>query len=178
MKRIVLLGAFLLSACAHRPCIDTSGGQWCAAPLPATPAFAEQEQSIIMEREGDRQQAVASVSWTSQFIEQQVLTPFGQPLYRLRFEQDRLVFERGNMPFLFAPEYALLDMQLMIWPVELIEPQLPRDWRLEQDVLTGDRRLYERDQLVAEVRIADNGERHLIHHRRPYQLWVKPLSTR
>ena len=176
MRGLVLVLTLMLSACASKPCVRTADGPWCAAALPTEPPFREQEQSLIMAREGVRQQAIAMVLWTPEFVEQTLLTPFGESLYRLRFQGETLEFERGALPFAFAPEYALLDMQLMIWPVALLRTTLPNGWRLESDASDG-RMLFDDQQLVAEVRVGADGQRHLIHHQRRYELWVTPLAT-
>lgn len=169
---------FLISACASTPCARFPQGTWCAAPLISTPPFYEQEQSVILEREGNRQQAIATVQWTTKAFEQTMLTPFGQLLYRLRFSEDRLSIERGALPFAFAPEYALLDVQTMIWPVALVQSRLPSDMRLIENAEQTHRQLFAGADLMAEVFVHADGSTELLHYLPSYRIVVTPISTR
>ena len=177
-RAFVLVVLTSISACASLPCARFHQGNWCAASLIATPPFYEQEQSVILEREGNRQQAIATVQWTPTVFEQTMLTPFGQLLYRLRYSNDQLSIERGALPFAFAPEYALLDVQTMIWPVALVQARLPSGMRLIENAEQTHRQLFSGEALMAEVFVHDDGSTELVHYQPSYRLVVTPLNTR
>jgi hypothetical protein len=176
--RSCIAAALLLAACAGStpPCLRLPEGRWCAAALPMVPPFLEQQQSLVLEKDGQRQQWLASVQWTPDALHQTVLSPLGQVLFELHYENGRLQFAQAA-PITLAPVPALLDLQLMIWPAELLRPQLPAGLTLQQDPASDGRQLWRAETLLAEVQVRADGTRTLIHHERGYRLEVRPLST-
>ena len=178
IRSLLLLSMLiLLSACTSTPCVRwPDSARWCAAPLPAEPLFAGSEAIVRAEVRGEILSAVASTEWTATQFTQVVLTPLGQRLYRLHYDGRQMQFDAGLLPVPIKPEQSLLDIQLMLWPVSLLQPQLPAGWTLTEDSATGARQLRAGDQLLAEVRRLNAEEVELIQHRLGYRVRVQTLE--
>lgn len=173
----ILLLSLLLAGCASTPCVRWPGAaRWCAAALPAQPPFQQRQDIISAVARGEQLQALASTEWHAQRFTQVVLTPFGQRLYRLQYDGHELQFERGLLPVPVQPEQSLLDIQLMLWPVELLRPHLPRGWQLEVDPVSGERRLRAGNELLAETKRHAADDQELIQHRLGYRVRVQTLE--
>jgi hypothetical protein len=148
----MLLTTLMLASCASAPCVRWPGSsRWCAAALPAEPAFSRRDEIVSADARGQQLQVLATTEWTTSLFTQVVLTPFGQRLYRLQYDGRDLQFEAGLLPVPIKPEQSLLDIQLMLWPVSLLRPQLPRGWKLDENSETGERQLRSGKELLAEV---------------------------
>lgn len=173
----LLLLALVLPACSHQPCVRWSGAAaWCAAALPAQPAFASREDIVSADARGQQLQAMASTEWTATRFTQVLLTPLGQRLYRLQYDGRQLQFERGLLPVPIQPEQSLLDIQLMLWPLDLLRAKLPRGWQLQEQAETGRRELRAGEELLAEVRRLAPDELELIQYRLGYRVRVQTLD--
>ena len=169
--------AALLSACASTPCVRWVGSaRWCAAPLPAQPPFARSEDIVNADARGEKLMVLASTEWSATQFTQVVLTPFGQRLYRLQYDGEQVSFDAGLLPVPVKPEQSLLDIQLMLWPLSLLQAQLPSGWSLQEDSVTGARRLRAGDELLAEVNRLSTDEVELIQHRLGYTVRVQTLE--
>ena len=167
----------LLSACASTPCVRWAGSaRWCAAPLPATPPFARSEDIVSADARGEKLMVLATTEWSATQFTQVVLTPFGQRLYRLQYDGQQVEFDAGLLPVPVKPEQSLLDIQLMLWPLSLLQAQLPSGWSLQEDAVTGARRLRAGDELLAEVNRLSADEVELIQHRLGYTVRVQTLE--
>ena len=179
MIRTLLLWSMLalLSACASAPCVRWPGSaRWCAAPLPQQPLFQRSEAIVSADARGETVMALASTEWTPAQFTQVVLTPFGQRLYRLHYDGKQLAFDAGLLPVPIKPEQSLLDIQLMLWPISLLQTQLPSGWRLHEDAASGSRQLYDGEVLLAEIRRLNEAEVELIQHRLGYRVRVQTLE--
>ncbi|NQD35543.1 DUF3261 domain-containing protein [Permianibacter sp. IMCC34836] len=173
----LLLLVLVLPGCSHQPCVRWPGAAaWCAAALPAQPAFASREDIVSADARGQKLQAMASTEWTATRFTQVVLTPLGQRLYRLQYDGRQLQFERGLLPVPILPEQSLLDIQLMLWPLELLQANLPRGWQLQEQADTGRRELRAGEELLAEVHRLAPDELELIQYRLGYRVRVQTLD--
>lgn len=169
--------AALLSACTSTPCVRWAGSaRWCAAPLPADPPFARSEDIVNADARGEKLMVLASTEWSATQFTQVVLTPFGQRLYRLQYDGKQVSFDAGLLPVPVKPEQSLLDIQLMLWPLSLLQAQLPSGWSLQEDPATGARRLRAGDELLAEVNRLSTDEVELVQHRLGYTVRVQTLE--
>ena len=167
----------LLSACVSTPCVRWSGSaRWCAAPLPAEPPFARSEDIVNADARGEKLVVLATTEWTPTQFTQVVLTPFGQRLYRLQYDGQQVAFDAGLLPVPVKAEQSLLDIQLMLWPLSLLQAQLPSGWTLQEDPATGARRLRDGELLLAEVNRLSADEVELIQHRLGYTVRVQTLE--
>lgn len=180
MNRWLWLAVFVLislTGCSSTPCVRWPGSaRWCAAPLPAEPPFRRSEEIVSADARGEQLQVLASTEWSPSLFTQVVLTPFGQRLYRLQYDGQKISFDAGLLPVPIQPEQTLLDAQLMLWPITLLRPQLPHDWTLTENRDTGARELRAGTELLAEVRRLASDEVELIQHRLGYRVRVQTLE--
>lgn len=128
----------LLNGCASRPCAYIAMGEkLCLAPLPAQAPFTERNEMIVASSVQGPLTALAQTQWSDQRYASAVTTLFGQRLYVLQFDGQRIQFEQSDMPLPLRAENVMLDTQLMWWPLALLRAQLPAAARLEEHQENG-----------------------------------------
>jgi hypothetical protein len=109
------------------------------------------------------------------------LTNDGLSLFNLTYDGKTIVADKSPLlPDSVAPEFIITDLQLVYWPVAVLQKSLHGSlWRLEVD--TSQRRLYyqgnkaiEVNYLVPDAVWAKSVE--LVNHRYNYRLQIKTLS--
>ena len=109
------------------------------------------------------------------------LTNDGLSLFNLTYDGKKILADKSPLlPDSVATEFIIADLQLVYWPVALLQKSLhDSSWRLEVD--SGHRRLYYRGNKTVEVNYlvpdavwAKSVE--LINHRYNYRLQIKTIS--
>ena len=109
------------------------------------------------------------------------LTNDGVSLFNLTYDGKTTVLDKSPLlPDSVAPEFIITDLQLVYWPVSVLQKNLhTSSWRLEVDA--SHRRLYYQGNKAAEVNYllpdatwAKSIE--LINYRHNYQLHIKTIS--
>ena len=109
------------------------------------------------------------------------LTNDGVSLFNLTYDGKTLVLDKSPLlPDSVAPEFIISDLQLVYWPVSVLQKKLhATSWRLEVD--KSQRRLYYQGNKMAEVNYlvpdatwAKSVE--LINYRHNYRLQIKTIS--
>jgi len=109
------------------------------------------------------------------------LTNDGVSLFNLTYDGKTIISDKSPLlPESVAPEFIITDLQLVYWPVTVLQKTLHASpWRLE--VEAGHRRLYyqgnkaaEVNYLVPDVIWAKSAE--LINYRHNYRLQIKTIS--
>lgn len=109
------------------------------------------------------------------------LTNDGVGLFNLTYDGKTIVLDKSPLlPKSLSPEFVIADLQLVYWPVSVLQKSLHAgSWRLEVD--TGHRRLYYQGDKMIDVNYllpdavwAKSVE--LINYRYNYRLQIKTLS--
>lgn len=108
------------------------------------------------------------------------LTNDGLDLFSLSYDGKSLLLDKSPLlPDSVAPELMLADMQLVYWPLDLLQKILPAPWRLE--VGEHYRRLFYKNRQAVDVNYlapdpvwAKSVE--LINYRYSYRLLIKTVS--
>ena len=109
------------------------------------------------------------------------LTNDGLSLFNLTYDGNKLVLDKSPLlPESLTPEFIIADLQLVYWPVAVLQKSLHGDpWRLEVD--SRHRRLYYQGVKLVDVNYllpdavwAKSVE--LINYRHNYRLQIKTLS--
>jgi hypothetical protein len=130
----------------------------------------------------DRKETVLCVlELDKQRIAMAGLTNDGLSLFNLTYDGKTILADKSPLlPDSVAPEFIITDLQLVYWPVAVLQKSLHDSaWRLEVD--SGHRRLYyqgnktvEVNYLVPDAVWAKSVE--LINHRYNYRLLIKTIS--
>jgi len=155
MKRLLILALFLLSSCtwlersAEPP---TSPPTYYPLQTPGSYGGTFTAQNLLEGKyEGRRIQLQTQVEIDTDQIVVLGLTPWQTRAFVLRYDGQTLDFENfthREMPF--PPALILSDLQQVLWPT------LPNtsQWRVEDDVHPGERRIYFRNQLITRIQYA------------------------
>jgi hypothetical protein len=137
------------------------------------------QQHVTVEREGGIHELEAAVEIDPERIDLVALS-MNQRVMSLHY--DGRLLESWRHPVLPAElraEDVLQDLQLTLWPVEVLRPALPAGWRIQEN---GMRRiLLVAEQPVVEIRYSGeprwNGNIVLNHLRYGYRLTIQTVSN-
>jgi len=74
----------------------------------------------------------------------------GISLFNLSYDGKTISLDKSPLlPDTFSPEFIIKDLQLVYWPLNLLQKLLPRQWHLTAD--NTHRRLYFNNELLTEV---------------------------
>jgi hypothetical protein len=155
MKRLLILALFLLSSCTwlQRPAEPpTSRPTYYPLQTPGSYGGTFTAQNLLEGKyEGRRIQLQTHVEIDADQIVVLGLTPWQTRAFVLRYDGQKLDFENfthREMPF--PPALILSDLQQVLWPALPSTSQ----WRVEDDVHPGERRLYFHNQLITRIQYA------------------------
>jgi hypothetical protein len=171
----------LLSSCAALNKLDVFKQE---ALMPIVPPVGPSRRVIqqITVLWSDRKETLLCVlELDKQRIAMAGLTNDGVSLFNLTYDGKAIVLDKSPLlPDSVAPEFIITDLQLVYWPVAVLQKSLhASSWRLEVD--TSQRRLYYQGNKVVEVNYllpdaiwAKSVE--LINYRHNYRLHIKTVS--
>lgn len=160
---LVLCGLAVLAGCAQPPAAVpvppvVAGAQSAAMPLlQLAPAalgrtLALQQQLSVRGPDGTERHLQALLEADASEV-RIALTAMGQVLARMRWDGAQLDVQRSrHWPQQVEPERILSDLQLVLWPTEVIAQALPPLWRLLAQP-DGSRRLLQGETARVEVRV-------------------------
>lgn len=171
----------LLSSCAVLNKLDVFK-QEALMPIvsPVGPSRRVIQQITVLW--SDRKETLLCVlELDKQHIAMAGLTNDGVSLFNLTYDGKAIVLDKSPLlPDSVAPEFIITDLQLVYWPVAVLQKSLhASSWRLEVD--TSQRRLYYQGNKAVEVNYllpdaiwAKSVE--LINYRHNYRLHIKTIS--
>ncbi len=171
----------LLTSCAVLSKLDFSKQ---AALMPMAPPVGPSRRVIqqITAKWSDRKETFLCVlELDRQHIAMAGLTNDGVSLFNLTYDGKTMVLDKSPLlPDSIAPELIISDLQLVYWPVAVLQKSFhDSSWRMEVD--TSHRRLYDQGSKMAEVNYllpdaswAKSVE--LINYRHNYRLQIKTIS--
>ncbi len=160
---LVLCGLAVLAGCAQPPAAVpvapvVAGAQSAAMPLlQLAPAalgrtLALQQQLSVRGPDGTERHLQALLEADASEV-RIALTSMGQVLARMRWDGAQLDVQRSrHWPQQVEPERILSDLQLVLWPAEVIAQALPPSWQLLAQP-DGSRRLLQGETARVEVRV-------------------------
>jgi len=149
MRVSLFIALLLLSACATTRAPDTG-----ARPL-VSPAALRADRSanqIVRGAFGAREMTFnCVVTVRGDTLTVIGLTAMGVRAFTLRYDGGHIQVDNDlPVPPQLTPERLLADIQLVLWPLNALQPLLERDgWQLTE--ISGTRRLRRGDTLIAEV---------------------------
>lgn len=173
----------LLVACVLPACTRWLGVPPCTPILPPQPVVGWPvakdwaELVRLQPQGGDERRLVAVVSRDPERLQLRGLSPLGLDWFRLEYEAGEPVVEWiGGPPADFDARVLVGDFQLVHWPVERLQAQLPRGrWSLTER--NGLRTLSCGNQLVATVEYLADGGWRLFNPGLGYTLVGQPLGA-
>jgi len=179
------LGGFLLflllSGCALLNRHDQSDFPLAMPIAPPTAPGRRVVQQISAYWPGSRQEVLLCVLELDQrHIAMAGLTNDGLDLFNVSYDGKSLLLDKSPLvPDSVAPELMLADMQLVYWPLELLQKTLSAPWRL--DAGRDYRRLFYNNQPVQDVNYLAPDPLwprsvELVNHRHHYRLLIKTVS--
>lgn len=160
---LVLCGLAVLAGCAQPPAAVpvppvAAGAQSAVMPLlQLAPAalgrtLALQQQLSVRGPDGTERHLQALLEADASEV-RIALTSMGQVLARMRWDGAQLDVQRSrHWPRQVEPERILSDLQLVLWPAEVIAQVLPPSWQLLAQP-DGSRRLLQGETARVEVRV-------------------------
>lgn len=188
MSARILSGIFLvwlgLSGCAFVSLNESldkgSGGAGLmsiAQPLGPPRRIVQQINAAWDDRE---ESLLAVLELDAKHIAMAGLSNDGLSLFNLTYDGNTVVFDKNPLlPESFNPEFIITDLQLVYWPIAVLQKKLPAEWRLED---TDNKRfLYVMNKKQVEVNYLSNDHDwpravKLINFRYNYRLYIKTMS--
>jgi len=145
--KLMLCVVMLVAGCAaHPPAPTRLGLQLAPAELGESIAL---QQHLTVERNGKIDELDAALEIDDKQL-QLVGLAFGQRVLSLNYDGKNITSWRHFMlPEQVRSEDILEDIQLTLWPTEVIRHALPLDWRIEDKALQ--RLLYRGDEVVYRI---------------------------
>ncbi|MCK9395074.1 MAG: DUF3261 domain-containing protein [Methylobacter sp.] len=129
----------------------------------------------------DRQESLLAVlELDAKHIAMAGLSNDGLSLFNLTYDGKTVVSDKSPLlPEQVAPEFIISDLQLVYWPIAVLQKNLPAEWRLEE---TDKKRfLYVRDKKQVEVNYLSTDPVwpkavELVNFQYNYRLHIKTIS--
>jgi len=140
----------LLAACTKRPSscmLFPQGGSYCLQSTREVPAF-ELQQQIDFSLKGQQEMMISQVEVDEEGMCMVGLTPFGQKLLQLRFDNESVKADLWPIRRL-KPAFLLGMVQLSTWPAQSIQRGLSASLQLEE--AAAQRKLTKKGVLVMKV---------------------------
>ncbi|WP_230408570.1 DUF3261 domain-containing protein [Undibacterium flavidum] len=142
----------MLSACSEAPPPTAKRLNLKLAPATLGASISIQ-QHLKVERENKTDDLDAALEIDKERLELVGLA-FGQRVLTVHFDGKEIKTWRHFMlPQQVRAEDVLEDIQLTLWPVEVIAQHLPPSWRITE--IGRDRVLYENDTVIAKIHYSD-----------------------
>jgi hypothetical protein len=177
------LAAFGFFALGLSGCATTSGSQPARLGLKLAPATLgasiSLQQHLTVERNGRVDELDAALEVDPQGLELVGLA-LGQRVLTLHYDGQRLNTWRHPMfPAVVRGEDILEDLQLILWPADVVRQALPEGWHIEEN---GRRRILLAGEMpVAVINYSDeprwNGTIELFNLRYNYRLIIQSISN-
>lgn len=100
-----------------------------AQPLGPARRIVQQINAVWADRE---ESLLAVLELDAQHIAMAGLSDSGLSLFNLTYDGSTVVSDRSPLlPESVNPEFIITDLQLVYWPIAMLEKNLPAEWRLE-----------------------------------------------
>jgi hypothetical protein len=156
MSKLTLsLVACALIGCASKP------AQTLESPALAPGiAFAEAErytQLVVVSRSGSDYRLLCVLELSERGLVLVAFTELGARLFTLEYGPDHMVIDRSPvLPSSFDAKLVLADLQLVYWPITILQSSMRDGWMVAESGQRGERRVLHHGEVVAEVRRGDD----------------------
>lgn len=176
----------LLSGCGG---VRHSGDpQVLAADVPVMPLMPLEEfdehiriqQKVTGQYQSNSYQMLCVLELQADQLSMAGLSVQGIKLFTVQYKDAELTQSVTPLiPGKLRPRQIVADIQLALWPIEILQRELTGDWQILD--AAGSRRLLYKNELIADVGYSGNdplsSEFSLIHHKYGYSLKVETLEV-
>lgn len=129
----------------------------------------------------DREESLLAVlELDAKHIAMAGLSNDGLSLFNMTYDGNTVVFDKNPLlPESFSPEFIITDLQLVYWPIAVLQKKLPAEWRLEE--ADNKRFLYVMNKKQVEINYLSHDPDwpkivQLVNLRYNYRLYIKTMS--
>ena len=155
----IILGAIVMTACAQQKlgCATLpSGGQYCLQATSAIQPF-EAQQKVEASINGRHETLITEIDVNSNEMNFVGLTPFGQKVVHVRYDNQMVVAETLPDKRL-NPTLILAMLQLSLWPADSVRAGLSKSLTLDESV--NKRSIHANKKVIMQVDYVDDSTRY------------------
>ena len=122
-----------------------------ASPIPFAPA-QRTTQTVTIDREGQTHRMLCILELGPRGLVLVAFTELGQRLFTIEYGPDKFSIDTSPvLPPRFDAKLVLADLQLVYWPLKLLQESLNDGWSVTESQPNAVRRLMHDGQVVAEA---------------------------